>query len=115
MTNSKNLSINDYSSSPVENTENQSGADDTELERVREIIFGPDTLKQRFLKPETDRLRDILFGTHMEEYERQFSDNQRDIERLTADLRHVQDGIADFEKSQMRRLESLEREIRKLI
>jgi hypothetical protein len=44
-----------------------------ELERVREIILGPDPLRQRLRHAEVDRLREILFGAQIEEYERRFA------------------------------------------
>jgi len=84
-----------------------------ELDQVREIILGPDVVKQRLRKPEVDRLREILFGAQMEEYERRFSDLRREMERLIGDLRQVQDSVGEFEQNQTKRLEALEREMRR--
>ena len=86
---------------------------DKELDQVREIILGPDTVRQRLRKPEVDRLREIIFGAQMEEYERRFADLHREMERLVGDLRQVQDGVSEFEQAQTKRLESLEREMRR--
>ena len=88
-------------------------APDKELDQVREIILGPDTVRQRLRKPEVDRLREIIFGAQMEEYERRFADLHREMERLVGDLRQVQDGVSEFEQAQTKRLESLEREMRR--
>ncbi len=86
---------------------------DKELDQVREIILGPDTVRQRLRKPEVDRLREIIFGAQMEEYERRFADLHREMERLVGDLRQVQDGVGEFEQAQTKRLEALEREMRR--
>lgn len=84
-----------------------------ELERVREIILGPDLARQRIQGAEVDRLRQVIFGEQMEEYERRFADVRREMERILTDLRVVQDSVAEFEKSQTKRLEALERDMRR--
>ena len=48
----------------------------------------------------------------MQEYDRQFADFQRDMERILTDLRQMQESISEFEKAQIKRLENLERETR---
>lgn len=103
-------------SSPLSGSQgkNAEGITESEMERVREIILGPDSMKQRFLKPEVDRLREILFGEKMEEYERLFNDVHRDTERTQNDLRNIQDTISDFEKSQARQLDAIQRELSQL-
>jgi hypothetical protein len=80
-----------------------------DLERVRELILGPDKLS-RLDRAEADRLRQIIFGTHMQEYERHFADLRRETERVLSDLRLSQDHAQDFERIQTTRLENLERE-----
>lgn len=86
---------------------------DGELERVRDIILGPDRSHQRMQGAEVDRLRQVIFGEQMEEYERRFADARREMERMLTDLRVVQDSVSEFEKSQTKRIEALEREIRR--
>jgi len=49
----------------------------------------------------------------MEEYERRFADVRREMERILTDLRVVQDSVAEFEKSQTKRVEALERDMRR--
>lgn len=83
-----------------------------ELNRVRELIVGPDILQQRLRGAEADRIREIIFGGQMQEYERRFTDLQREMERVLTDLRQVQDGMSEFEKNQTKRIETLERETR---
>jgi len=89
-------------------------ATETELDRVRKIILGSDVVQQRLRKPEVDRLREILFGEQREEYERRFGDVHRDIERTLGDMRQLQDRAANTEKTQLARLDTLERDIRQL-
>ena len=84
-----------------------------ELERVREIILGPDRVHQKLPGAEVDRLRQVIFGAQMEEYERRFSDLRRDMDRILSDLRLVQDSVSEFEKTQTKRIEGLERDMRR--
>lgn len=84
-----------------------------ELERVREIILGPDLARQRIQGAEVDRLRQVIFGEQMEEYERRFADVRREMERILSDMRAVQDSVVEFEKSQTKRIEALERDMRR--
>ncbi len=84
-----------------------------ELERVREIILGPERARPLLQGAEVDRLRQVLFGAQMEEYERRFSDLQREMERVLTDLRLVQDSVSDFEKSLTKRVETIEMEMRR--
>jgi chromosome segregation ATPase len=84
-----------------------------ELERVREIILGPDRVHQRLPGAEVDRLRQVIFGAQMEEYDRRFSDLSREMDRMLTDMRLVQDSVSEFEKTQTKRIEGLEREMRR--
>lgn len=90
-----------------------------DMERVREIILGSQGGGR---KPEVDHLREIvgtqilreiIFGTHIEEYERRFSDLRRDQEQVLSDLKLVQDSLNEFGKTQAKRFETLEREVRR--
>lgn len=83
-----------------------------ELERVREILLGPDRIS-RMQGAEVDRLRQVIFGEQMEEYDRRFADFRRDIDRVTGDLRAVQDSVTEFEKNQTKRIEAVERDMRR--
>ena len=85
-----------------------------ELERVREIILGPDPLRQRLRHAEVDRLREILFGAQIEEYERCFADLRREVQRIASDVNDIRERLADLEKAMARRLETLELDTRKL-
>ncbi len=83
-----------------------------ELGRVRELLLGPDIVQQRLRGAEADRIREIIFGGQMQEYERRFTDLQREMERVLTDLRQMQEDINEFSKTQTKRMETLERETR---
>jgi len=87
---------------------------DVELKRVREIILGNEA-NPHLQGAEADRLRDILFGAQMEEYDRRFADTRREVERVVTDVRQMQDRLGEFEKSQSKRLEQLELETRRVL
>lgn len=86
-----------------------------DLERVRQIILGPDPLRQRLRQAEVDRLREILFGAQIEEYERRFTDLHREVQRISADLDETRERLTDLEKTMARRMEMLELDTRKLV
>ncbi|MDW8147617.1 MAG: hypothetical protein RMJ48_15175 [Roseiflexaceae bacterium] len=88
--------------------------EEEELERVRQIILGPDPLRQRLRQAEVDRLREILFGAQIEEYERRFTDLRREVQRIGADLLDMRERLIDLEKTITRRIETLELDTRKL-
>ncbi|NJN18435.1 MAG: hypothetical protein HC822_20370 [Oscillochloris sp.] len=85
-----------------------------DLERVREIILGADTNRNRLQQAEVDRLRDILFGAQAEEYERRFSDLQRQLEHMATDMRLAHERMAEFERTLLRRMEQIDLDLRKL-
>lgn len=85
-----------------------------DLDRVRQIILGPDPLKQRLQNAEVDRLRNILFGAQMEEYERRFHDMRREIERMGSDIGETRERMGELEKALSRRMETFELDMRKL-
>ncbi|MBN1874117.1 MAG: hypothetical protein JXA33_07790 [Anaerolineae bacterium] len=97
----------------MERTASPTPAATQELDRVREIILGPDHVHQRLQGAEVDRLRQVIFGAQMEEYDRRFSDLRREMERMLTDLRLAQDTISEFEKTQTKRVENIEREMRR--
>ncbi len=84
---------------------------DQEFDRVRELILGDEASSQRLGQSEVDRLRDIIFGSNIEDYERRFEDIRREQERVMGDLRMVQDSVGEFEKSQAKRVETLQQEM----
>ncbi len=83
-----------------------------ELERVRQIILGSSSRQPR--QAEVDRLREIIFGPQMEEYARMFSDLRRQLDYLTEDVRQLHDRLGELEKSVGRRFDALEVETRRL-
>lgn len=108
---SPDLPVADKPLAPVKDSAKPPKTQD-ELERVRELILGSESIQQRFGKAEVDRIREIIFGTHMQDYERRFTDLRREMERVLAELRLAQDNANHFEQIQTKRLEDLETEIR---
>jgi chromosome segregation ATPase len=98
----------------VDSNATPADAPQRDIDRVREIIFGADSSRQRLQGAEADRLRDILFGTHIEAYERRFSDMQREMEHLATDLRQAQERLNEAEKNHARRIESLTLDLRRM-
>jgi chromosome segregation ATPase len=62
---------------------------------------------------EVERIRDIIFGTQMRDYERQFQTLQRDVERLQQELDRLNEQLADQDSSQGKKLQTLRKEVRK--
>lgn len=85
-----------------------------DLERVREIILGAEQKRNGLKAAETDRLRTILFGAQIEDYERRIGDLRRDLDRLGGDMRQAQERIAELEKGASRRFDAVELDLRRL-
>jgi chromosome segregation ATPase len=85
-----------------------------DMNRVRELILGPDALRQRLQAAEVDRLRGILFGAQIEEYERRFTDMKREIGRIASEFDEARERLNTLEKTVLRRMDTLELEVRKL-
>jgi predicted nucleic acid-binding Zn-ribbon protein len=62
---------------------------------------------------EVDRIRDIIFGHQMRDYEQRFQIFQRDLERLQQEIDHLTEQLADQDASQSKKLQDLRREMRK--
>jgi len=61
---------------------------------------------------EMDRVRDIIFGPQMREYAQQFQTVERDLERLQQEIDRLAEGLADQDSSQTKKLQNLRREMR---
>lgn len=62
---------------------------------------------------EVDRIRDIIFGHQMRDYEQRFQILQRDLERLRQEIDRLTEQLADQDSSQSKKLQDLRREMRK--
>jgi predicted nucleic acid-binding Zn-ribbon protein len=62
---------------------------------------------------EVDRIRDIIFGHQMRDYEQRFQIFQRDLERLQQEIDRLIEQLADQDSSQSKKLQDLRREMRK--
>ena len=97
-------------SADTEGTNGQ--APSNELDRVRELILGPDS-RSRLQRAEADRLRDILLGPQLEDIQRTFSDLRSSNERMQRDLQALTDRVALHEQTVNRRLDALEQDSRR--
>jgi ElaB/YqjD/DUF883 family membrane-anchored ribosome-binding protein len=61
---------------------------------------------------EVDRIRDIIFGVQMQDYERRFQIVQRDLERLQEEIDSLSEQLGDQDSSQGKKLQNLRREMR---
>ena len=62
---------------------------------------------------EVDRIRDIIFGHQMRDYDQQFQIVRRDLERLQQELDRLAERLADQDSSQAKRLQELRQEMRR--
>jgi hypothetical protein len=60
--------------------------------------------------PEVDRIRDIIFGTQMRDYQQQFQMIQRDLDRLQQQLNRLSEQLTEQDQSQVEKLQALRRE-----
>ena len=62
---------------------------------------------------EVERIRDIIFGTQMRDYEQRFQTVQRDLERLQQEIDRLTEQLAEQGSSQSKKAQDLRREMRK--
>jgi predicted nucleic acid-binding Zn-ribbon protein len=62
---------------------------------------------------EMDRVRDIIFGPQMRDYAQRFQAVERDLERLQQEIDRLAEGLADQDSSQTKKLQNLRREMRR--
>ena len=61
---------------------------------------------------EVDRIRDIIFGPQMREYGQRFENVQRDLDRLQGEIDHLVEQLTDQAGDQSKKLQTLRREMR---
>jgi hypothetical protein len=61
---------------------------------------------------EVDRIRDIILGPQLREYEQRFQIIQRDLERLQQGLDHLIEQLANQDGEQNKKLQTLRRDMR---
>jgi predicted nucleic acid-binding Zn-ribbon protein len=62
---------------------------------------------------ELNRIRDIIFGPQMRDYQQQFQVIQRDLDRLRQEIDRLTEQLAEQDSSQGKKLQELRRETRK--
>lgn len=61
---------------------------------------------------EVDRIRDIILGPQLREYEQRFQVVQRDLNRLQQELDRLTEQLAEQDSNQAKRLQNLQKEMR---
>jgi hypothetical protein len=62
---------------------------------------------------EVDRIREIIFGGQMRDYNQQFQAVQRDLDRLQGELDRLAEQLAEQDDAQSKKLKALRQEMRK--
>lgn len=63
--------------------------------------------------PEVERIREIIFGPQMRTYEGNFQNIQRDLARLLQEIERLNEKLAEQDKDHGQKLQALERDVRK--
>jgi SMC interacting uncharacterized protein involved in chromosome segregation len=91
------------------------------LEQNIEVLFKEDTMTDQQAETvsaaesppaEVERIRDIIFGTQMRDYDQQFQTVRRDLERLQQEIDRLTEQLADQDSAHSKRLRDLRREVR---
>ena len=61
---------------------------------------------------EVDRVRDILFGPQLRDYEQRFQAVQQDLERLQQEINQLTAQLSEQDANQLKRLQGVHREMR---
>jgi chromosome segregation ATPase len=61
---------------------------------------------------EVDRIREIIFGGQMRDYQQQFQSVQRDLDRLQAEIDRLAEQLAEQDGAQSKKLQTLRQELR---
>jgi predicted nucleic acid-binding Zn-ribbon protein len=61
---------------------------------------------------DVERIRDIIFGTQMRDYQQQFEALQRDVARLHQDIDHLNEQLAEQDSNQGNKVQALRRDLR---
>ena len=60
---------------------------------------------------DVERIRDIIFGTQMRDYQQQFEELQRDLVRLQQDIDQLNEQLAEQDSGHNKKLQALRREV----
>ena len=61
-----------------------------------------------------DRVRDIIFGPQMRDYDQQLQSVKRDLERLQQEIDHLNERLVEQDGNQLKKLQALHREMRQV-
>jgi len=60
-----------------------------------------------------NRIRDIVFGPQMREYEQRFQQIKNDLERMQQEMERLSDKLIDQDAEQLKKLQALQQDMRK--
>lgn len=60
-----------------------------------------------------NRIRDIVFGPQMREYEQRFQQIKNDLERMQQEMERLSDKLIDQDAEQLKKLQTLQQDMRK--
>lgn len=72
----------------------------------------PQAETDRGAAQEVDRIRDIIFGSQMRDYDQTFEAVRRDLERLQGEIDRLTEQLAEQDNQQSKKLQTLRREMR---
>jgi chromosome segregation ATPase len=61
---------------------------------------------------DVERIRDIIFGTQMRDYQQQFEALQRDVARLEQEIEQLNEQLAEQDSNQGKKVQALRRDTR---
>jgi predicted nucleic acid-binding Zn-ribbon protein len=61
---------------------------------------------------DVERIRDIIFGTQMRDYQQQFNALQRDVNRLQKEIDRLQEQLVEQDSAQEKKLQALRLDMR---
>jgi hypothetical protein len=61
-----------------------------------------------------DRVRDIIFGPQMRDYDQQLQSIKRDLDRLQQEIDHLNERLVEQDGNQLKKLQALHREMRQV-
>lgn len=72
----------------------------------------PNNSPQPEVVEKIDRVRDIIFGPQMRDYEQQFQLVKRDLERLQQEIDHLAERLTEQDSNHLKKVQALHREMR---
>ena len=79
---------------------------------TKEGPMADDATSQAQQKQDVERIREIIFGAQMRDYQQQFQALQRDVDRLRQQIEELGTQLGDADREQGKKVQDLRREMR---